>query len=144
MVFPFASNNPVHLSTLFFSSGYNHARGAGAGLEGDGSHGTHCAGTISADSDNGVGVSGVAGGKEGVAGVSLMTSTCFGQGATGGFAEALVYGADEVLTGDSWRIETCSFDVSFQHHHHLLPPPPSPPPVTTRHHPSPTRHHYFH
>lgn len=77
--------------------GYNHADDSGTDLMGSSSHGTHCAGTIAADSDNGVGVAGVAGGKAGVLGgrgVSLMISTVFGQQTTSGFAEALVYGAD--------------------------------------------------
>ena len=62
---------------------------------GDGSHGSHCAGTIAADSNNGIGVAGVAGG-DGTpgSGASLMISVGFGSTFTGGFAEALVYGAD--------------------------------------------------
>jgi len=36
------------------------------------SHGTHCAGTISAQNDNNIGVAGIAGGKGGNAGASLM------------------------------------------------------------------------
>ena len=34
--------------------GYNHADGTGTDLLGDGSHGSHCAGTIAADSNNGI------------------------------------------------------------------------------------------
>ena len=37
-------------------------------------------GTVAADTDNGVGVAGVAGGKNGVAGASLMINTVFGKG----------------------------------------------------------------
>ena len=74
-------------------------------LLGDGSHGTHCAGTIAADSNNGVGVAGVAGG-DGTpgSGASLMTSVGFGATNTGGFAEALVYGADNGarISSNSW------------------------------------------
>ena len=86
--------------------GYNHADGAGGmdRLMGDGSHGTHCAGTISADGDNGIGVSGVGGGKRGERGLSLMVSVAFGASSSGGFAEALVYGADNgaKVSSNSW------------------------------------------
>ena len=84
--------------------GYNFADDTGADLLGSGSHGTHCAGTIAADSDNAVGVAGVAGGKGGDAGASIMTSVCFGVSATKGFAEAIVYGADEGarVSSNSW------------------------------------------
>ena len=54
------------------------------------SHGTHCAGTIAADSDNGLYVAGVAGGRGDQAGASLMTLTVFGLSKYAGFAESLV------------------------------------------------------
>ena len=43
-------------------NGYNHADDTGNDLLGSHWHGTHCGGTIAADTDNGVGVAGVAGG----------------------------------------------------------------------------------
>lgn len=68
------------------------------------SHGTHCAGTIAADNDNAVGVAGVSGGKLGAAGTSLMISVVFGTDSSTGFAEALVYGADNGahISSNSW------------------------------------------
>mmetsp|Transcript_52858 Transcript_52858/g.67783 ORF Transcript_52858/g.67783 Transcript_52858/m.67783 type:complete len:874 (-) Transcript_52858:283-2904(-) len=85
-------------------NGYNHADGTGTDLEGDGSHGTHCSGTIAADNDNGEGVAGIAGGKGGNSGASLMTSVVFGSTSTSGFAEALIYGADNGahISSNSW------------------------------------------
>ena len=60
------------------------------------------------NSDNGVGVAGTAGGKEGGPGVSLMTLTTFGKTSTGGFAEALTYGADNgaSISSNSWGYTT--------------------------------------
>ncbi|KAH8052942.1 serine-type endopeptidase [Aureococcus anophagefferens] len=85
--------------------GYNFADDKGNGdLFGDGSHGTHCAGTIAADNDNDLYVSGVAGGKNGNAGASLMTLVAFGQVSYGGFAEGIVYAADNgaKIVSNSW------------------------------------------
>ena len=48
------------------------------------------AGIIAATGDNGIGIAGVAGGKDGGRGVSLMISTCFGAESSGGFGEAIV------------------------------------------------------
>ena len=83
--------------------GWNHADESNS-LMGDGSHGMHCAGTVAAENDNTVGVAGVAGGKGGQRGVSLMISTVFGTTSTNGFAEAIVYGADNGahVSSNSW------------------------------------------
>mmetsp|Transcript_3202 Transcript_3202/g.9404 ORF Transcript_3202/g.9404 Transcript_3202/m.9404 type:complete len:802 (-) Transcript_3202:112-2517(-) len=85
--------------------GYNHADNTGRNLLGDGSHGSHCSGTIAADSNNGVGVAGVAGGNGTPdSGVKIMTNVGFGQYGTGGFAEALLYGCDmgAHVSSNSW------------------------------------------
>jgi len=84
--------------------GYNHADNTGNNLMGDGSHGTHCGGTISADTDNEIGVAGVAGGTPDAPGVKLMISVVFGTTSVSGFAEALVYGADNgaAISSNSW------------------------------------------
>ena len=70
------------------------------------SHGTHVAGTIAARNDNGIGVSGIAGGTADEAGVRIMVSRVFsGAGDTpGGFPEGFVYGADNgaVISNNSW------------------------------------------
>ena len=83
--------------------GYNFADDS-SNLEGDGSHGTHVAGTVGASTDNSIGIAGVAGGKGGTGGASLMISTVFGTTYTSGFAEALVYGADNGahISCNSW------------------------------------------
>ena len=93
--------------------GYNHADGTGTDLLGDGSHGSHCAGTIAADSNNGIGVAGVAGG-DGTpgSGASLMISVGFGSTSTGGFAEALVYGADNGAQVSSNSSGRCGNPIS--------------------------------
>jgi len=70
------------------------------------SHGTHVAGLIAA-ANNGQGVASVAGG-DGTAGsgVGIMPSVTFGN-RVGGFAEAIVYGADNgaVISSNSWGYE---------------------------------------
>jgi len=90
--------------------GYNHAEdSAGDASSGNylgaGSHGSHCGGTIAADNNNGIGGAGVAGG-DGTedSGVKLMVSVVFGATWTDGFAEALVYGADNGarVSSNSW------------------------------------------
>ncbi|ANQ52737.2 S8 family serine peptidase [Flammeovirga sp. MY04] len=71
-------------------------------------HGTHVAGTIAAENNNGIGVSGVAGGSKPEDGVRMMSLQVFsdylGAPTYGGFEEAFIYAADmgAVITNNSW------------------------------------------
>lgn len=77
------------------------------GQKGDSGHGTHCAGTISAVNNNGVGVCGVAGGSGKGDGVKIMSCQIF-DGDEGGdpqtTANAIKYAADNGAS-----IISCSF-----------------------------------
>jgi subtilisin family serine protease len=81
--------------------GYNFADNTGDIYVGD--HGTHVAGTVAAVNNNGIGVSGVAGGSGNNDGVKLMSCNVFGS-TNGGFAEAYAYAADNgaVISQNSW------------------------------------------
>ena len=59
-------------------------------------HGTHVAGTVGATNDNGIGVSGVAGGSDGHGGVTMMVCQVFDSRSSlnADFGSALVYAAD--------------------------------------------------
>lgn len=70
-------------------------------------HGTHVAGTVGAVSNNGIGVSGVAGGNGAdTTGIRMISSQIFGTvtAATPGFVNAIIYGADRgaVISQNSW------------------------------------------
>ncbi|NME67070.1 S8 family serine peptidase [Flammeovirga aprica] len=71
-----------------------------------GDHGTHVAGTVGAVNNNGIGVSGVAGGDGSGNGVRIMSCQVFDYRESDGanFAEAIVYGADNgaVISQNSW------------------------------------------
>ena len=74
------------------------------------SHGTHVGGTIAAINNNGKGVCGVAGGRDGKGGVRLMSCQIFPPGEEGAMegnpAEALVWAADHgaVIANCSWGV----------------------------------------
>lgn len=79
---------------------------------------------MAADTDNGVGVAGVAGGKNGSPGASLMTSVVFGASQTSGFAEALVYGADHGahVSTNSWGYTSAGvYESAVKLSDHKLP-----------------------
>ncbi|MFO8023182.1 MAG: S8 family serine peptidase [Perlabentimonas sp.] len=67
-------------------------------------HGTHVAGTVAAVNNNGVGVSGIAGGSGTGNGVRLMSCQVFTDNSSGGFAEAFIWAADNgaVISQNSW------------------------------------------
>jgi subtilisin family serine protease len=67
-------------------------------------HGTHVAGTVAANTNNAVGVSGVAGGNGTGNGVRLMSCQVFTNGGSGGFENAPVYAADNdaAISQNSW------------------------------------------
>ncbi len=81
--------------------GYNFADDTG--VIAAGSHGTHVAGTVAAETNNGVGVAGVAGGSGSGDGVKLMATPIFGLDKKGS-AEAFIYAADNgaVISQNSW------------------------------------------
>ncbi|MHC1774633.1 MAG: GEVED domain-containing protein [Lentimicrobium sp.] len=67
-------------------------------------HGTHVAGTVAANTNNAVGVSGVAGGDGSGNGVRLMSCQVFTDGGAGGFENAPVWAADNgaAISQNSW------------------------------------------
>lgn len=77
-----------------------------------GYHGTHVAGTVSAVTNNGIGISGIAGGSGEGDGVRLMSCPIFGQ--NGSFANHKVYAADNgaAISQNSWAYS--EFDVYNQ------------------------------
>lgn len=82
-------------------------------------HGTHCAGTISAVNNNGIGVCGIAGGSGKGDGVRLMSCQMFqtdpatGKDQSGGGPDMYVYAADNgaVISQNSW---TSGPGIDFQ------------------------------
>jgi subtilisin family serine protease len=82
--------------------GYNF--GDNTGTINESEHGTHVAGTVGAVNNNGIGVSGVAGGSGIGDGIRMMSCATFGDFGTDGFDEAFIYAADNgaVIAQNSW------------------------------------------
>lgn len=91
-------------------NGYNFADDTGTIPAG--SHGTHVAGTVAAETNNGIGVAGIAGGSGNNDGVRLMSTTVFGHQKKG-FAEAFIYAADNgaVISQNSWGYGGITADI---------------------------------
>ncbi len=101
-------NLDVENSYNFVFDLYGNEKGKGKIYPDGSGHGTHVAGTIAAVSNNGKGVSGIAGG-DGTpgSGVTLINAQIFGQGSerSSGGAKAIVWSADNtnaVISQNSW------------------------------------------
>ena len=83
-------------------NGYNFVNNTGS-IVGH-SHGTHVAGTVAAETNNGQTVAGVAGGSGTDDGVRLMSCQVFTNTGSNGFAESFVYASDNgaVISQNSW------------------------------------------
>ncbi len=94
-------------------NGYDYVRETGniIGME----HGTHVAGTVAAETNNGVGVAGVAGGTGNGDGVRIMSCAILGFG-VGGLEESYVYAADHgaVISQNSWSLHAYPYDNQSQ------------------------------
>ena len=95
--------------------GYNFVRGNyNVSAE---SHGTHVAGTIAAVNNNGVGVSGIAGGNSqtGQGGVKIMSCQIFEGKETGSGPEAIKWAADHgaVIAQNSWGYEEITVTPAY-------------------------------
>jgi len=72
-------------------------------------HGTHCAGTIAATRNNGVGIAGICGGDgRRDSACRIMVNVGFGYTQVAGFADAILYGADNGahVSSNSWGYTT--------------------------------------
>ncbi|WP_175549907.1 S8 family serine peptidase [Mariniphaga anaerophila] len=82
--------------------GFNFADNVGGIIPGD--HGTHVAGTVAAVNNNGIGVSGVAGGDGTTPGVKVMSCQILGGVSQGNTPDSYVYAANNgaVISQNSW------------------------------------------
>jgi len=96
-------------------NGYNFAQNQGAITAHN--HGTHVAGTVGAETNNGIGVAGIAGGSGSNDGVRLMSCQVFSNSGNNGFVEAFTYAADNgaVISQNSWGYTSPgSFDPALK------------------------------
>ncbi len=96
------TNHPDLAGNIWSGVGYNFVSSSSAIVAG--SHGTHTSGTIGAVTNNGVGVSGIAGGSGSGNGVKLMSCQVFTSSSSGGFQNAPIYAADNgaAISQNSW------------------------------------------
>ena len=99
-------NHPDLQDNMWSGIGYNFVANSG-NIEPH-NHGTHVAGTISANSNNGIGVSGIAGGTGIGDGVRLMSCQVFTNSSSGGFGQAPIYAADNgaAISQNSWGYQS--------------------------------------
>jgi len=95
-------NHPDIMNNMWPEIGYNFVNDTAVIIPED--HATHVAGTIAAVSNNGVGVSGIAGGSGSGDGVKIMSCQVFSSNNSGGFATAPIWAADHgaVISQNSW------------------------------------------
>lgn len=94
--------HPDLAANMWPGIGYNFVTNSPAIVPGN--HGTHVAGTIAANTNNSIGVSGIAGGDGSGNGVRLMSCQVFSGSSSGGFHTAMVYAADNgaAISQNSW------------------------------------------
>lgn len=82
-----------------------------------GHHGTHTSGIIAAVNNNNIGISGIAGGNGNInSGIRLMSMQVYGNGISGGHAEAFVFAADNgaCIASNSWAyVEPNVYELSI-------------------------------
>jgi len=102
--------HPDLAGNMWSGIGYNFAYNSPTIVPGD--HGTHVAGTVAANTNNGTGVSGVAGGDGSGNGVRLMSCQVFiGSSGGSGFENAPVYAADNgaAISQNSWGYNSSGY-----------------------------------
>ena len=102
--------HPDLAGNMWSGIGYNFIDNSPTIVPGD--HGTHVAGTVAASTNNGTGVSGIAGGDGSGNGVRLMSCQVFiGSSGGSGFENAPVYAADNgaAISQNSWGYNSSGY-----------------------------------